>query len=344
MAAVTLRTSYPAGKQPFMTTADRPSLGHATRPLAEALVADAARLRVRVSRIGGATIVDGGIAAAGGLEAGRRIAEICMGGLGRVELGAGSPFPHWPFRVAVTASDPVLACLASQYAGWSLHDGEGEGAYFAMASGPGRAKAAKEELFSELGYEDGEAQWGILVLETETAPPATLVERVAAECGVGPEALTFILTPTTSLAGTVQITARVLEVALHKVHALGFPLERVRDGLGTAPLPPPAPDFLTAMGRTNDAILFGGEVQLFVDGPEEEAHNLAVRLPSSASRDYGKPFGQVFKEAGFDFYKVDAMLFSPARVTVTSLGTGRSFAGGSLAPELLAQSFADGAA
>jgi methenyltetrahydromethanopterin cyclohydrolase len=327
-----------------MTQAERPSLGHATRPLVEALVGDARRLRLALANVGGATVVDGGIAAAGGIEAGRRIAEICMGGLGRVAVGAGSPFPDWPFRVDVSAEDPVLACLASQYAGWSLQHGEGEGSYFAMVSGPGRAKAAKEPLFAELGYDDGAAGWGIFVLETDKVPPAGLVEQVAADCGVGAEALTFILTPTTSLAGVVQITARVLEVALHKVHALGFPLDRVRDGVGTAPLPPPSPDFLTAMGRTNDAILFGGEVQLFVIGPDDEARELAGRVPSSASRDHGKPFGQVFKEAGFDFYKVDSMLFSPARVTVTSLETGRSFAGGRLAPELLGQSFADGAA
>ena len=131
---------------------------------------------------------------------------------------------------------------------------------------------------------------------------------------------------------------------MHKVHALGFPLARVRDGLGTAPLPPPSPDFLTAMGRTNDAILFGGEVQLFVTGPESRGRDLAEKLPSSASRDYGKPFARIFKDAGFDFYKIDPMLFSPARVMVTCLDCGRTFTAGKLAPDLLAQSFGDGAA
>ena len=155
-------------------------------------------------------------------------------------------------------------------------------------------------------------------------------------------ALTFVLTPTTSLAGAVQITARVLEVALHKVHALGFPLADVRDGLGTAPLPPPSPDFLTAMGRTNDAILFGGEIQLFVTGADDAARDLAATLPSSASRDYGQPFAQVFKEAEFDFYKIDSMLFSPARVLVTALESGKTFRGGRLAADLLGRSF-DGA-
>ena len=67
----------------------------------------------------------------------------------------------------------------------------------------------------------------------------------------------------------MQIVARVLEVALHKVHTLGFPLEQVRDGSGSAPVPPPAPDFLNAMGRTNDAIIFGGVVELFVDAEDD---------------------------------------------------------------------------
>ena len=324
---------------------DRPSLGRLAQPLVAQLCRDARALRLNVTRTtAGATIVDAGIAAVGGLEAGRRIAEICLGGLGRVELAAGSPFPAWPFRVSVSTSDPVLACLASQYAGWSLAHGEGDGAYHAMASGPGRARAAKENLFTELGYTDTEAFWGFFVLETDRPPPDELVAQVATDCGLAPSALTFILTPTSSLAGAVQITARVLEVALHKVHTLGFPLDRVRDGIGTAPLPPPSPDFLTAMGRTNDAILFGGEVQLFVTGPESEARELAEELPSTSSRDYGKPFARVFKDAGFDFYQIDPMLFSPARVLVTCLDSGRTFTGGKLAPDLLEQSFGDAAA
>jgi methenyltetrahydromethanopterin cyclohydrolase len=209
-----------------------------------------------------------------------------------------------------------------------------------MASGPGRARAAQEHLFEELGYRD-DAATAAFVLETDQPPPDALIERMAADCGLRPQDLTLILTPTSSLAGVVQIAARVLEVALHKTHALGFPLERVRDGLGTAPLPPPSPDFLTAMGRTNDAILFGGEVQLFVTGPDDAAQDLAKRLPSSSSRDYGRPFKEVFEAAKFDFYAVDSMLFSPARVLVTALDSGRSFRGGRLAPELLARSFGE---
>ena len=323
-----------------MTTSRRPSVGRSAQPLLDALIEAAPALRLGVTRTAaGATMVDAGIEARGGLEAGRRIAAICTGGLGTVGLDAGSSFAEWPFRVTMSAADPVLACLGAQYAGWHLTHGQGEGAYVAMASGPGRARAAHEDIFKELEYRDTEAGRAVLVLETDTAPPDALVDEVAAQCGLPPDALTFILTPTTSLAGTVQIVARVLEVALHKVHALGFPLHDVHDGMGTAPLAPPSPDFLTAMGRTNDAILFGGEIQLFVSGADDAARDLAATLPSSASRDYGQPFAAIFKEAGFDFYKIDPMLFSPARVVVTALDSGRTFHGGRLAPDLLARSF-----
>jgi methenyltetrahydromethanopterin cyclohydrolase len=153
------------------------------------------------------------------------------------------------------------------------------------------------------------------------------------------DALTLILTPTSSLAGMVQIVARVLEVAMHKSHALGFDLQAIRDGIGSAPLPPPAPDFLTAMGRTNDAILFAGLVQLFVTGEDASAEKLAIDLPSSASRDYGRPFGEIFKAYEYDFFKIDPMLFSPARVMVSALDSGNSFAAGALDTALMATSF-----
>jgi len=120
----------------------------------------------------------------------------------------------------------------------------------------------------------------------------------------------------------VQITARVLEVALHKLHTLHFPLEQFADGYGVAPIPAPSPDFLTGMGRTNDAILFGGFVHLYVQCTDEAANDLAKAMPSSASKDYGRPFAEVFKAVNMDFYQIDPLLFSPAKVTITNLETG----------------------
>jgi len=306
-------------------------------------VADAERLRLGIERLeNGCLLVDAGIRAVGCLEAGRRIAEICLGGLGSVSLSGSGPVAGWPLSVHVHTTDPVLACLGSQYAGWSLsHKEEGKKGFNALGSGPGRALALKEPLFQELDYRD-QADRTCLVLEVDRLPPLPLCEKIARDCGVEVEALTLILAPTSSLAGTVQIVARVLEVAMHKAHELGFDLHSIRDGMGSAPLPPPAPDFLAAMGRTNDAILFAGVVQLFVSGEDAQAQKLAGALPSGASRDYGRPFGEIFKAYDYDFFKIDPMLFSPARVMVSVLDSGNSFSAGKLDTALLATSFGIG--
>ena len=175
---------------------------------------------------------------------------------------------------------------------------------------------------------------------SETAPPPAIVEKVAGECGVAPERLTILFAPIRSLAGSVQVVARVVEVALHKAHELKFPIERIVDAAGAAPLSPPHPDLATGMGRTNDAIIFGGQVHLFVAGPAGEAETLARELPSSTSRDYGAPFAEIFRRFRGDFYAIDPMLFSPARVAVTAIETGATFHAGSISADLLDASFA----
>jgi methenyltetrahydromethanopterin cyclohydrolase len=177
------------------------------------------------------------------------------------------------------------------------------------------------------------------VLETDKIPPIQVIEKIVRDTKVAAENLTIILTPTTSIAGATQIAGRVLEVALHKAHTLHFPLENIVSGSGVAVLPPVSSDFITAMGRTNDAILFGGSVDLQVKGDDTAAAALALNLPSSASKDYGKPFAQVFKSYNMDFYQIDPMLFSPAKVTVTNVDTGNVFEGGQLNAELIALSF-----
>lgn len=312
-----------------------PSINALSQPLVEALIAQAEALSLGVSQHAtGATIVDAGIQNAGSVEAGRRIAEICMGGLGRVKLIQSPQFKNYPTIINSYSLQPVLACLASQYAGWSLQHEQ----FFSLGSGPARAIALREDLFKELTYKDS-AEKTVLVLETDKIPPAEIIAKVARDTHILPENLTFILTPTTSLAGTTQIVARVLEVALHKLHTLHFPLNYIVEGVGSAPLPPVSSDFMTAMGRTNDAILFGGLVQLNVKCSDAEAEKLARELPSSSSKDYGRPFAEIFKGVNMDFYQIDPLLFSPAMVNITNLETGNSFVGGALNEVLLNQSF-----
>ncbi len=325
-------------------TMKQASVNKLTQPLVQELIENAAKLRVGIEVLeNGCTVIDAGIKHTGGLEAGRIIAEICLGGMGTVTISHSSYTTNWPLSVNVHTGNPVLGCLGSQYAGWSLSHEK----YYALGSGPARAMATKqkegqtipvEELYQELAYHD-EADAATLVIENDAIPPLAIIEKVAAACGISPAKLTIIVTPTSSLAGGVQVVARVLEVAMHKAHALHFPLENIVDGSGSAPICPPHPNFVKAMGRTNDAILFAGQVHLFVKGSDEAAEKLAKELPSSTSKDYGKPFAEIFKACDYDFFKIDAMLFSPASVIVTAVESGKSFRAGQLDNALLDLSF-----
>ncbi len=320
------------------------SVNKLTQPLVQKLLDNADKYRLDIQRLeNGCTIIDAGINALGGLEAGRIITEICLGGMGTVSISQSTYTDNWPLTINVHTSNPVLACLGSQYAGWSLSHEK----YYALGSGPARAMATKtkegktvavEALYQELAYRD-ENDKTVLVIENDKIPPVEIIEKIAAACQVSFENLSIIVTPTSSIAGCVQVVGRVLEVAMHKAHELHFPLENIIDGSGSAPLCPPHPDFVQAMGRTNDAILFAGQVQLFVKGSDEDAEKLATALPSSTSKDYGKPFAKVFKEAKYDFFKIDAMLFSPASVIVTAVESGNTFRAGKLDNDLLNESF-----
>jgi methenyltetrahydromethanopterin cyclohydrolase len=310
------------------------SLNDKAQQIADNMVRDAERLRIGVSTgPSGERLIDAGAKVLGSIEAGLRMAEAAMGGLGNVSAVVDRTLKDWPYTVEVRSSQPVLACLGSQYAGWNLSSGK----YFAMGSGPARALARVEPLFEKLTYKDV-ASSAVLVLETAEPPPEAVVQKVAHATAQPAVRLTFLYAPTQSIAATVQIVSRVLEVALHKANDLGYPLENIVDGIGAAPIPAPHPDFLTAMGRTNDAIIYGGLVQLFVRGSARDAAELAQKLPSKASRDYGQPFARIFEQFKGDFYAIDPLLFSPAEIIVTAIETGDTFRAGGRDLEMLARS------
>lgn len=300
--------------------------------LCRSLANDAERLRINIHRLAcGATVVDCGVQAPGGLEAGLLLARVCLADLARVEFlpGRGSDSP-----IIVYTDQPLLACMASQYAGWEVKGDK----FFAMGSGPMRAAAAREPLFEDLGYRE-RADKCVGVLESGTLPSDDVCCDVATKCSVEPEGLTLLVAPTRSLAGTLQVVARSVETALHKLHTLKFDLHRVQSAWGSAPLPPPAKDDLAAIGRTNDAILYGGAATLCVRGDDESLEAIGPRLPSSSSKDYGRPFAEVLAAADCDFYRIDPLLFSPAMVTLVNLDTGNTFLFGQIDRPVLAKSF-----
>ncbi|MDG3006398.1 methenyltetrahydromethanopterin cyclohydrolase [Paludisphaera mucosa] len=303
--------------------------------IVEAMSAAAATLRIASREIdGGGRFLDCGIKVRGGLRAGVDLARICLGGLADVSIPLGDIGGRAAPLVQVWTDHPVQACLASQYAGWALSEGK----FFAMGSGPMRAVRGKEAVLETIGFhEDSESVVG--VLETRKAPPPEIVARVAEECGVEPWGVTLLAAPTASLAGGVQITARSVETALHKLTELKFDLCRIVSAQGTAPLPPVARDDLAAIGRTNDAILYGARVILHVTGDDESLQEIGPRVPSSASHDFGEPFAAIFARYNNDFYAVDPHLFSPAEVVFQNLDTGKTHVFGGPRPEIVAKSF-----
>ncbi len=304
------------------------------RLLAEQVLPELDRLRVVEHRRGaGARLLDFGAEAPGGLEAGRLLAELCLAGLGRVSFGSPSLGPTRT-SVDVTTDHPVQACLASQYAGWPISVGD----YFAMGSGPFRAARGREPLLIDEGL-TAPADSTVGVLETRVLPDDGAVEAIARACGVDSSGLTLAIAPTASLAGMVQIVARSIETCLHKLHELKFPLARIESARGTAPLPPSTLKDRIAMGWTNDAILYGGEVTLWIDSDGLDLESLGPKVPSSASADYGRPFGEIFEAYGRDFYRIDPLLFSPASVTFIDRRSGRVRRFGSVSAEVLARSF-----
>jgi methenyltetrahydromethanopterin cyclohydrolase len=280
----------------------------------------------------GATLVDAGIRAKGGYEAGRLITEICMGGCGKAEITCKTYGNLELPTIFVRSDHPVIATLGSQYAGWQIsQDG-----YFAIGSGPARALALKpKEIYNEISYKD-DSDKAIVVLETDKQPPAKLIERFAKDCDISAGKLAIVLTPTSSVAGATQISGRIVETGIHKLRELGLDPKAILHAWGCAPIPPLHPKFAQAMARTNDAILYGGTAHYTVNHPDDETlKRIVEKAPSKASEDYGKPFIEILKEAKMDFYKIDPNLFAPAELVISSVRTGKLFGAGRVNAQML---------
>jgi methenyltetrahydromethanopterin cyclohydrolase len=315
-----------------------PTLNERAQRLADHLAGTAAQLRIAVAQTaGGARLIDCGIKVEGGLQAGLGLARVCLAGQAEVSLAPGDAGGMPCLQVAVVTDHPVVACMASQYAGWQVAVGK----FFAMGSGPMRAAYGKEELFDKVPGRE-QAPVAVGVLETRKLPDDAVVSHLCEKLNLPPAKLTLLLAPASSQAGNVQVVARALETALHKLLELKFDLAQVVSGAGSAPLPPVATSDLHAIGRTNDAILYGGRVVLWVRADDDQLAEVGPKVPSSASPDHGAPFRVIFERYNNDFYRIDPLLFSPAEIVFHNLKTGRTHAFGKAEPDIVMRSFYGG--
>lgn len=301
--------------------------------IVDRLRGDACAFNIAEQIVAGAVVIDLGVRAPGGIRAGLELARVCLADLAEVRLLDGDADSLGLPRVQVITDQPVASCMASQYAGWQIQVGK----FFAMGSGPMRAIYGKEKLFDDIGFRES-APHAVGVLETSKLPNDEVVQHLAEKLQMSPSQLTLLAAATRSLAGGVQVVARAVEMALHKLHELRFDLKQVRSGFGVAPLPPPSADDLTALGRTNDAILYGGRVCLTVDAEDDVIREIGPKVPACASADFGALFAELFARYQ-DFYKMDPLLFSPAEVLFVNQRTGRMSRFGRTDPQVLRRSF-----
>ena len=298
---------------------------------------------IKESRIGGALVWDfrtaPDVPGPGELlaqaSAGAALQVICVPG---TETGSSATsFPRW---VEVSSSQPAQACLGAQYAGWPLN----HAGYFAMVSGPIRGVRGREPVLAHFDYDlasirqDRATPW-VAVLESDELPPVDAIQLMASQCGCDPKQLWICVAGTASPAGTLQVVARSLETALHQWETLGGGLGSITRGVGRAPLPPIAAKSLTAIGWTNDAIIFHGEVEFQVVGDWATLNALAEQVPSARSASFGQSFLQLFKAANYDFYRLDPRLFSPAVLRLHGDSPGQTASFGVVRPDLLQQSW-----
>jgi len=278
----------------------------------------------------GATVLD---CTSGKLVAGKLFSEVCMGGLGNVSFIRGD--------VHVRTDLPLIACMASQYAGWNVkvryaRDGE-EKKFSASGSGPARALSRTEKLFDELDYKD-ECDKAVMVLEVRDFPREEVARFIAEKCGITPKDLFILFAPTASLVGSVQVSSRIVEVGLHKLRLLGFDMRKIVCAYGSAPVAPVGKDDMDAMGKTNDCILYGGETYYFAHCSDEEIERIVRNVSSSSSKFFGKSFGKILAEHNYEFYKIDPTLFSPASVIINNIKTGKTWRVGRVNAEILEES------
>lgn len=286
------------------------------------------------TQVGNATVVQFAAEQKGTIDAGILLARLCLGLDGQIQIEDSTDEQINRPHVAVKIENPLVACMGCQYAGWPLSVGK----YFAMASGPVRLLRGKEEVLSEYDLCQSDSS-AVVVLEASKLPDEETIKQISDECGVEASSIFVCVARTSSIPGSLQVVARSVETAMHKLHELGFDLSTVKSGTGIAPLPPETDDDMIALGWTNDAMLYGADVQLIVDTHDAAVETIIEKTPSRSSDEFGSPFLDLFKKYEYDFYKIDKMLFSPAKITIKNTATGNSFAAGEIRRDILKTSF-----
>ena len=316
------------------------SMNIAAKKIVDKMIKDAEILKVSPKTLSnGAVVIDCGVEAKGSIKGGELFTKICLGGISDVGIsipGDLSDIIAMP-AVKVKTDFPALSTLGSQKAGWKISVND----YYAIGSGPAQAHKFKDDKIYEITNYKEESDIAVITLEADKLPDEEVAQYIADECGVDVANVTILVAPTSSLVGSIQIGGRAVENGVYKMYeVLNFDVTKITYAAGITPICPVDPDTLKAMGKTNDAIIFGGRTYYYIE-PDEggSLEELAINLPSSASERYGKSFIELFEEVNYDFYKMPKDVFAPAEVIVNDMVTGEMFHTGYIDLERLKKSF-----
>lgn len=303
------------------------------------IIKDAEALGVEARKMNcGATVIDMGIKVRGSWEAGLLFTRVTLGDLAKVQLGDFYLNEDYSFAAAeLFVEQPLIACLASQIAGWKL----GAGEFATIGSGPARAVAAVDsDPYLEMTPYRDKSEQVVLCIQDTKLPDESIAVMVAKACGVKTGDVYLLVAPSACLVGSIQVAARMLEQVCHKMYEKGFDVSQVVAARGKAPVAPVVKDEVKAMGRINDAILYGGETEFWVDSTDEKIAKVIHQLVSkTSSPNYGELFADIFERAGKDFYYIDHDVHSIAKIQIHNINTGRAFVAGEINYELLEKSF-----
>lgn len=306
------------------------SLNRMALELVDEAIEFADELNIAVSELDTeSTVIDFGIEADGGLEAGLLLCEIQTAGLATVqtrmdEVG-GVPLPFVEF----STDQPALSVLCSQKAGWELTTEDFEG----LGSGPARAIVAEEGEFARVGYQDA-FDFAVLAVESDEFPSESAAAQVAELTGVNPGAVFLPAFSAASLVGSVNMAGRAAELAVFRLSELGYDPLDIISASASAPVAPVAGSEEAAIGRTNDALAYGGRTHVVVREESDRFDDVV----STASEEYGRPFVEIFDDVDWELYDVPESIFAPAEVTIDVLG-GETYHYGERNEELLTTSF-----
>ena len=315
------------------------SINREAMKIVRTVLAEPEALGVVVSRLtNGATVIDMGQHAPGGWLAAKYYTLVTLGGLGDVSYEPFMLGDRMLPAVRIAVDRPLEACVASQIAGWRL-DPLGT-PHAAIGAGPARTlnRADPDKYVKMIGYYD-DADETVVAIQTARPITADIADTVAQACQLKPENVYILVAPNASLVCAVQVSARIIEQTLHRLPEEDFDIKAVRYAQGYCVVPPLAADETVAMGRINDALLYGGASTLYVESTDAAVAEVVQRITSSASPAYGRPFLEIFNDAGQDFYQIPLDLHSPAAVTINNLSTGHTFSAGAINYDVLKQSF-----